>query len=110
MGLCNPLLYYLKIFERVFYHVHERRSCFQAERSSFPDYIFNNLPHREKEIKTVSSIINSTLKNPSSVSNVFIYGSLDTGKTASVKFIFRKLEEETSAFTVYLNCFKVNTR
>ncbi len=76
----------------------------------FPDYIPDHLPHREKEIKAVSSIINSALKNRSQIANIFIYGPPGTGKTASIRFIFRKLEEETSAFTVYINCFRVNTR
>jgi len=83
---------------------------FRQKEVLFPDYIPDNLPHREKEIKAISSIINDALKNPSSISNIFIYGPPGTGKTASVKFIFRKLEEETSAFPVYINCFRVSTR
>ena len=83
---------------------------FRQKEVLFPDYIPDHLPHREKEIKAISSVINSALKNPESISNIFIYGPPGTGKTASVKFIFRKLEEETSAFPVYINCFRVNTR
>ena len=83
---------------------------FRQKEVLSPDYLPDHLPHREKEIKAISSIINSALKNPSSVSNIFIYGPPGTGKTASVKFIFRKLEEETNAFTLYLNCFRINTR
>jgi len=76
----------------------------------FPDYIPDHLPHREKEIKAVSSLINSALKDPAGIVNIFIYGPPGTGKTASIKFIFRKLEEETAAFPVYINCFRINTR
>ncbi len=83
---------------------------FRQKEVLFPDYIPDHLPHREKEIKAVSSIINSALKNRSQIANIFIYDPLGTGKTASIRFIFRKLEEETSAFTVYINCFRVNTR
>ena len=83
---------------------------FRQKEVLFPDYIPDHLPHREKEIRAISSIINLALSNPSNISNIFVYGPPGTGKTASVKFIFRKLEEETHAFTVYINCFRVNTR
>ncbi len=68
---------------------------FRQKEVLFPDYIPDHLPHREKEIKSVSSIINSALKNRSQISNIFIYGPPGTGKTASIRFIFRKLEEES---------------
>ncbi len=83
---------------------------FRQKEVLFPDYIPDHLPHREKEIKAVSSMINSALKNHSQIANIFIYGPPRTGKTASVKFIFRKLKEGANAFTVYINCFRVNTR
>ncbi|WP_290623965.1 MULTISPECIES: Cdc6/Cdc18 family protein [unclassified Archaeoglobus] len=83
---------------------------FRQKEVLFPDYIPDHLPHREKEIKAVSSLINSALKDPAGIVNIFIYGPPGTGKTASIKFIFRKLEEETAAFPVYINCFRINTR
>jgi len=73
-----------------------------------PDYLPDNLPHREKELKAISSIINEALHKH--ISNIFIYGPPGTGKTASIKFIFQKLREETNALSVYLNCFRINTR
>lgn len=73
-----------------------------------PDYLPDHLPHREKELEAISSLINDALKDH--VSNIFIYGPPGTGKTASIKFIFRKLREETNALPVYLNCFRINTR
>jgi len=83
---------------------------FRQKEVLFSDYIPDHLPHHEKEIKAISSLINSALKNPASISNIFIYGPPSTGKTASIKFIFRRLEEETAALPVYINCFRVNTR
>jgi hypothetical protein len=40
---------------------------FRQKEVLFPDYIPDHLPHREREIKAVSSIINSALKNRSQV-------------------------------------------
>ncbi len=83
---------------------------FRQKEVLFPDYIPDHLPHREKEIKAISSVINTALNNQSQISHIFIYGPPGTGKTASIKLIFRKLEESTPAFTVYINCFRVNTK
>ncbi len=45
---------------------------FRQKEVLFPDYIPDHLSHREKEIKVISSIINSALKNRSQTSNIFI--------------------------------------
>jgi cell division control protein 6 len=46
---------------------------FRQKEVLSPDYLPDYLPHREKEIKAISSIINSALQNPSSISNIFIH-------------------------------------
>jgi cell division control protein 6 len=66
-----------------------------------PDYISDHLPHRERELKAISSLIDDALH--SHITNIFIYGPPGTSKTASVKFIFQKLREETNVLSVYLN-------
>lgn len=72
-----------------------------------PSYIPDNLPHREEELKAISSLVNDALHNQ--ITNIFIYGPSGTGKTASIKFVFHKLKE-TNALPVCLNCFRINTR
>jgi cell division control protein 6 len=73
-----------------------------------PNYTPDHLPHREKELKTISSLISGVLHNH--IINVFVYGPPGTGKTASIKFIFQKLKKEANVLPVYLNCFRINTR
>jgi len=67
---------------------------FRQKEVLFPDYIPDHLPHREKEIKAVSSIINSALKNRTQIANIFIYGPPGTGKTASIRFFSESLKRK----------------
>jgi cell division control protein 6 len=74
-----------------------------------PDYLPDHLPHREREIRAISETISLALRGR--VSNVFVHGPPGTGKTASIRFIFKRLYDEgTNALPVYLNCFQCNTR
>lgn len=79
---------------------------FKYREVLFPDYLPDHLPHREREIKTISSLVNQGLKGPAA--NIFIHGPAGTGKTASVKFIFNRLSN-TKALPVHLNCFNAST-
>lgn len=83
-------------------------SIFRFREVLTPNYTPDHLPHRENELKTISSLINGVLHDH--IINIFIFGPPGTGKTASMKFIFQKLEKETNVLTVYLNCFRINTR
>lgn len=74
------------------------------QTSYTPEY----LPHRDKEIKQIANILAPTLKF-SKPSNIFIYGKTGTGKTHTVKYITRILEEtaeqeQTPLKVLYLNC------
>lgn len=73
-----------------------------------PDYIPNHFPNRMDEIKTISQIVYDFLQGDAT--HVFIHGPPGTGKTASVKFIFKSLMEQKEALASYVNCFKKNTR
>jgi archaeal cell division control protein 6 len=73
-----------------------------------PDYVPNELPHREEQIQHIGGILVPVLKGSRS-SNIFIYGQTGTGKTAVVKFILDKLirksqEIEAPIITCYVNC------
>lgn len=72
--------------------------------SYFPEKIF----HRDKEIAQISSILAPALKyyQPS---NIFIYGSVGTGKTICVKQVLNQLNEvaeenNINIKTIYINC------
>ncbi len=61
-------------------------SIFRFREVLTPNYTPDHLPHRENELKTISSLINGVLHDH--VINIFIFGPPGTGKTASIKFIF----------------------
>ena len=42
--------------------------------------------------------------------NLLVHGPAGVGKTTCVKHVFNRLEKETSARTVYINCWQYNTR
>ena len=72
------------------------------------------LPHREKEINNLASILVPALRDETP-SNVFIYGKTGTGKTAVVKFVGKELlkkglETNKKVNFIYINCEVVDTQ
>ncbi len=57
-----------------------------------PTYIPENLPHRKKQIKGLADTLSAALKGETP-SNILIYGKTGTGKTATVKYVSKELEE-----------------
>ncbi|MCK4475557.1 MAG: ORC1-type DNA replication protein [Methanophagales archaeon] len=57
-----------------------------------PTYIPENLPHRKKQIKGLADTLSAALKGETP-SNILIYGKAGTGKTATVKYVSKELEE-----------------
>ncbi|MDI9644260.1 MAG: ORC1-type DNA replication protein [Candidatus Verstraetearchaeota archaeon] len=73
-----------------------------------PDYVPDDLPHREGQILKLAEILAPSLKG-SRPSNIFIYGVPGTGKTAVTKYVLKKLEAEGRKIGVdlglaYINC------
>ncbi|MEM2904934.1 MAG: orc1/cdc6 family replication initiation protein [Candidatus Bathyarchaeia archaeon] len=73
-----------------------------------PDYVPENLPHRDEQIRRLGWIVAPVLKG-SRCSNVFIYGKPGTGKTAVVRYVLahllRKSDElHTPVEACYVNC------
>jgi cell division control protein 6 len=58
-----------------------------------PTYIPENLPHRKKQIKVLADKLFAALKGERP-SNILIYGKTGTGKTATVKYVSKELEEK----------------
>lgn len=90
-----------------------RSSIFVNREVLRPDYIPDELPHREEQISKLASILAPALRQVRP-SNVFIYGLTGTGKTAVTRFVLKKLEEKArelgSRITVcYVNVRKDNT-
>ena len=72
------------------------------------------LPHREREINNLATILVPALRNEAP-SNVFIYGKTGTGKTAVTKYIGKQLlgkgnETGKKINFIYINCEVVDTQ
>ena len=76
------------------------------------EYIPEELPHREKEIYQIVSILSSAMHG-AQPSNIFIYGTTGTGKTAVVLNVRRQIKEVESIMInqglrpmrmIYVNC------
>ena len=79
-----------------------------------PTYTPEILPHREKEITDLASILVPALRSETP-SNVFIYGKTGTGKTAVTKFVGKELlkkgnETDRKVNFIYVNCEVVDTQ
>jgi cell division control protein 6 len=66
------------------------------------------IPHRDKEINTLASILAPSLKG-GKPSNVFIYGMTGTGKTLVTRYVANELEKMSNQGTnqvkvIYINC------
>ena len=57
-----------------------------------PTYIPENLPHRKEQINNLADILSAALKGETP-SNILIYGKTGTGKTATVKYVSKELED-----------------
>ncbi len=79
-----------------------------------PTYMPDELPHREKEIDELASVLVPALRGETP-SNVFIYGKTGTGKTAVAKFVGKALlkkgrEMGVHVNFIYINCEVVDTQ
>jgi len=94
-----------EIFER---YVESR--IFKDREKLLPDYVPDELPHRDEQILKLASILAPALRG-SRPSNVFIYGLTGTGKTAVTKYVLRKMKEKAPQIVeyAYINCRQNNT-
>ncbi|RLE49472.1 MAG: cell division control protein Cdc6 [Candidatus Methanomethylicota archaeon] len=92
-----------ELFSRVL-----RARIFQNREILRPDYIPDSLPHRERQVFKLASVLAPAIKG-ARPSNVFIYGVTGSGKTAVTKYVLKRLGEESGklGFSVgfaYVNC------
>jgi archaeal cell division control protein 6 len=73
------------------------------------NYSPETIPHRDKQIEAVASVLAPALKGER-VSNLFVYGKTGTGKTLSVQYVSQELlsrlkeKREDNLKVVYVNC------
>lgn len=74
------------------------------------DYIPKKIPYRENQIQEIANSIKPML-NERGGSNLFIYGAPGIGKTASIKWVLKELEETTDEIVpIYINCWNLKTK
>lgn len=89
--------------------LHSDQTLFRNDSALDTEFIPKKLPFREKQQNYVASCIRPLLQGRTG-KNLLIFGPPGIGKTATVKYMFRELEEETDdVIPIYLNCWQKNT-
>ena len=84
-------------------------SVFKNEEVLSTEFLPEMLPFRESQIKEIAGNMEPVSKGRKG-QNTFIFGDPGIGKTATVRFIFRKLENEyPTVKPIYINCWDFNT-
>jgi len=83
------------------------RSLFKNKQLLQSNYTPEDIPHRDKEIEHIASILAPSLLGEKT-SNLFIYGKTGTGKTLSVQHVSNELTKRSKDSKVlrieYINC------
>lgn len=98
------------ILDRLFENYAKNVRIFKKREILLPEYVPEELPHREEQILQLAKIIAPVLRG-SKPPNVFIYGLTGTGKTAVTKYVLRRLllKVKSGVLTAYINCRKSST-
>ena len=87
---------------------------FNDRDSLSPHHTPQEILHRDEQITQIAHIVLTALKG-GTPSNILMYGTTGTGKTAAVKYVARKLNQqcldnkERPPLFLYLNCQEINT-
>ncbi len=81
----------------------------QHEEALLPDYIPDEVTHRENELQMVADSI-KPLIHKRTPENMYIFGKPGIGKTMCLRFLLRELMTHSSAvLPVYVNCWENQT-
>ncbi|MCX6821279.1 MAG: ORC1-type DNA replication protein [Candidatus Aenigmarchaeota archaeon] len=99
----------VRSIQTIFQEFIEKKTLIFKDRNALTsDFTPDNIPHRDKEINTMASILAPSLKG-GKPSNIFIYGMTGTGKTLVTKYVCSELERMSNQGTnqvkiIYINC------
>ena len=94
-----------EVFERAL----SKPKIFKNRNVMRSDYVPDRLPHRDDHIRKLGEILAPALSF-SRPSNIFIYGKTGTGKTAVVKYVFKRFKEMALKENLPLAFAHVNCR
>jgi len=86
-----------------------KEGLFKNKFSLQTNYTPENIPHRDKQIEQIASILAPVLKLEK-VSNVFIYGKTGTGKTLSMQYVRNELLKKAAKLGINLNIEYINCK
>ncbi len=85
-------------------------SIIQKEEFLLPDYLPDELLHRDSQMQVLADSLKPLLKRKSAI-NLFIFGPSGIGKTTCVKHILKQLNAYSSnVLFVYVNCWQNPTQ
>ena len=85
------------------------QTLFKNDTALDTEFLPKILPFREQQQRYVASCIAPLLQGRNG-KNLLIYGPPGIGKTATVKYMFKELEEQTDdVIIIYINCWQKNT-
>ncbi|MFX0074827.1 MAG: AAA family ATPase [Candidatus Hermodarchaeota archaeon] len=91
-------------------------NIFKNESLFVKSFIFNRIPHREKELSLLSQLFLSLITDPKKVSRkILVTGQLHTGKTTTILFLAKTLVDAARKRNLvinymYIDCKEHNTR
>ncbi len=96
------------LLENIFDKFLQDSHVFKNREVLHPDYVPDNLPHREEQTRRIGNILAPVLRG-SRGSNIFIYGQTGTGKTAVIKYVLNRLLQKGREIGApievsYINC------
>jgi cell division control protein 6 len=92
----------------------ENESIFKSKEVLRPSYTPEFLPHRDRQINSLATILVSALRGDTP-SNILIYGKTGTGKTAATRHVGFELEKKSESLNtlcsvLYINCEIIDTQ
>jgi len=96
--------------QRFFDDVPHEYGIVVREEVLLPDYLPDELLHRNSELQVIAEAIKPLLRKREP-DNLLVHGKSGTGKTSCVKFIIKQLSEHSPAvLPVYVNCWENSTK
>lgn len=90
--------------EQVFKAYMEKRPVFKNKDILTDRHVPNNIPHREEQINQIAKTLAPALAGEK-VSNMFLFGTVGTGKSVSVRYVASALEKKSENIRIlYINC------